>query len=112
MTRINGRRYISLIGFRYRHRFYDACEEYADTILPKFFRWQELEEEIANYPEFHRNDFTVIILPTLKHAKIPLARDGFADLSYLSADCFHLSQKSNAICKYNGGICVIPCLLY
>ena len=76
MTRINGCRYISLIGFRYRHRFYDACEEYADTILPKFFRWQKLEEEIANYPEFHRHDFTVIILPTLKHAKVLLAKDG------------------------------------
>ncbi|XP_033356953.1 phospholipase B1, membrane-associated-like [Bombus vosnesenskii] len=64
-------------------------------------RWQEIDEEVANYPEFHRNDFTVVILPTLEHAKLPLAEDGFSDLSYLNVDCFHWSQKLNALCEYN-----------
>lgn len=77
-----------------------------------YFRWQELEEEVVNYSEFHRNDFTVVSLPTLKHAKVPIAKDGFADLSYLSADCFHLSQKSNALCKYNGWNYIIQQPLY
>ena len=66
-----------------------------------FFRWQNIDEEVANYPEFHRNDFTVEFLPTLKDAKIPLAEDGFTDLSYLNADCFHWSQKLHALCEYN-----------
>ena len=66
-----------------------------------FSRWQEIDEEVANYPEFHRNDFTIVVSLISKHPKIPLAEDGYPDLSYLSADCFHLSQKSNARCKYN-----------
>ncbi|XP_043592951.1 phospholipase B1, membrane-associated-like isoform X2 [Bombus pyrosoma] len=78
-------------------QFRDRRQEYYEIIK----RWQELEEEVVNYSEFHRNDFTVVSLPTLKHAKVPLAKDGFADLSYLSADCFHLSQKSNALLANN-----------
>ncbi|XP_043604738.1 phospholipase B1, membrane-associated-like [Bombus pyrosoma] len=78
-------------------QFRDQRQEYYKIME----RWQELEEEIANYPEFHRNNFAVVILPTLKHTKIPLAKDGFADLSYFSVDCFHLSQKSNAILANN-----------
>ena len=66
-----------------------------------FFRWQKVEEEVADYSEFHRNDFTVVVSSIFKHTKIPLAEDGYPDLSYLSADCFHLSQKANARCKYN-----------
>ncbi|KAF3430202.1 hypothetical protein E2986_13226 [Frieseomelitta varia] len=61
-------------------------------------------EEVADYPEFHRNDFSIVVSPVFKHAKIPFTEDGYIDLSYLSADCFHLSQKSNARCimhKYN-----------
>lgn len=65
------------------------------------FRWQELEEEIVNYPEFHTNNFTVITLPILKNIKFPLAEDGFTDLSYFSIDCFHLNQKCHAIGKCN-----------
>ncbi|XP_003484539.1 phospholipase B1, membrane-associated-like isoform X1 [Bombus impatiens] len=78
-------------------QFRDRREEYYEIIK----RWQQLEEEVVNYSEFHRNDFTVVSLPTLKHAKVPIAKDGFADLSYLSADCFHLSQKSNALLANN-----------
>ncbi|XP_050598509.1 phospholipase B1, membrane-associated-like isoform X2 [Bombus affinis] len=60
-------------------------------------RWQEIEREVANYSEFHRNDFTVEILPTLENAQIPLAEDGFTDFSYFNADCFHWSQKLHAV---------------
>ncbi|XP_006608907.1 phospholipase B1, membrane-associated-like [Apis dorsata] len=60
-------------------------------------RWQKIEEEVANYSEFNRNDFTVIVSPGISNSKIPLTKNGFIDLSYLSADCFHISQKSNAL---------------
>ncbi|XP_015436568.1 PREDICTED: phospholipase B1, membrane-associated-like isoform X2 [Dufourea novaeangliae] len=60
-------------------------------------RWQKLEEEVADYPEFHRDDFTVVTLPALTRVTIPLLEDGYADLSYLSYDCFHVSQKTNAL---------------
>ncbi|XP_016914729.2 phospholipase B1, membrane-associated-like isoform X3 [Apis cerana] len=73
-------------------QFQDRRQEYYKVIR----RWQELEEEIADYPEFHRNDFTVVALPFLKNSKLPLTDNGYYDLSYLSIDCFHLNQKGNA----------------
>ncbi|XP_033362635.1 phospholipase B1, membrane-associated-like isoform X1 [Bombus vosnesenskii] len=78
-------------------QFRDRRPEYYKLIE----RWQEIDEEVANYPEFHRNDFTVVILPTLEDAKIPLAEDGFVDFSYLNADCFHWSQKLHALYANN-----------
>ncbi|XP_071876921.1 phospholipase B1, membrane-associated-like isoform X1 [Bombus fervidus] len=78
-------------------QFRDQRPEYYKIIE----RWQEIDEEVANYPEFHRNDFTVEILPTLKDAKVPLAEDGLTDLSYLNADCFHWSQKLHALYANN-----------
>ncbi|XP_076482060.1 phospholipase B1, membrane-associated-like [Bombus vancouverensis nearcticus] len=78
-------------------QFRDQRPEYYELIE----RWQEIDEEVANYPEFHRNDFTVVILPTLEDAKIPVAEDGFTDLSYLNADCFHWSQKLHALYANN-----------
>ncbi|XP_068986792.1 phospholipase B1, membrane-associated-like [Bombus flavifrons] len=78
-------------------QFRDHRPEYYKIIE----RWQEIDEEIANYPEFHRNDFTVVMLPILEDAKIPLAEDGFSDPSYLNADCFHWSQKLHALYANN-----------
>ncbi|KAK9299378.1 hypothetical protein QLX08_007614 [Tetragonisca angustula] len=60
-------------------------------------RWQDMEEEITNYPEFNRNDFTVVFIPTLKRSGIPLGEDNLPDLSYFAYDYFHFSQKSHAI---------------
>lgn len=57
--------------------------------------------EIANYPEFQKNDFIVVAEPLGVNVSIPLASDGYADMTYLSSDCFHLSQKSNSLCKYS-----------
>ncbi|XP_043603669.1 phospholipase B1, membrane-associated-like isoform X2 [Bombus pyrosoma] len=78
-------------------KFRDQRPEYYKIIE----RWQKIDEEVANYPEFHKNDFTVEILPTLENAKVPLAEDGLADFSYLNADCFHWSQKLHAIYANN-----------
>lgn len=78
-----------LLAVQYKER----RQEYYEIID----KWQELEEEIVNYPEFHTNTFTVTNLSSIKNIKVPLAEDGFADLSYFSIDCFHLSQKCHAI---------------
>ncbi|KAK1121522.1 hypothetical protein K0M31_010321 [Melipona bicolor] len=78
-------------------QFRDQRQKYYEILQ----RWQEIEEEVVDYPEFHRNDFTVVVSLVLKHVKIPLTEDGYTDLSYFSADCFHMSQKTNAQCKYN-----------
>jgi len=59
-----------------------------------------LDMEIADYPEFQRNDFVVVAQPTLMNISIPLASDGCSDMTYLSSDCFHISQKTNAHCKF------------
>ncbi|XP_011637054.1 phospholipase B1, membrane-associated-like [Pogonomyrmex barbatus] len=40
--------------------------------------------------------FTVVAQPVLTEAQIPLASDGYTDMTYLSTDCFHITQKSNA----------------
>ena len=63
------------------------------------FRWQDMEEEIINYPEFNTNDFTVVFLPLLKHLTLPLDKDGLVDLSYFAYDYFHFSQRLHAIRK-------------
>lgn len=56
--------------------------------------------EIATYPEFQRNDFVVVGQSTLIDSYLPRASDGYTDMTYLSSDCFHLSQKTNALCKF------------
>lgn len=74
-------------------RFKDRRTEYYNMID----RWHKLEEEVAEYPEFHKKDFTVVVLPVAKNLNIMSDADGLPDLSYLSADRFHASQKSHAI---------------
>jgi len=68
--------------------------------LKIYFRWQELEMKIVTYPEFQRDDFVVVAQPTLMNLRLPLASDGYTDMTYLSSDCFHFSQKSHAHCKF------------
>lgn len=68
--------------------------------LEIYFRWQELDMEIAAYPEFQRDDFVVVAQPILMNLRIPLASDGYTDMTYLSSDCFHITQKTNARCKF------------
>ncbi|XP_008210181.2 phospholipase B1, membrane-associated [Nasonia vitripennis] len=58
--------------------------------------WQRLDEEIAQYPEFQRDDFTVVVQPLTTNLTFPVASNGLSDLTYLSTDCFHVSQKGNA----------------
>ncbi|XP_031840783.1 phospholipase B1, membrane-associated isoform X2 [Nomia melanderi] len=62
--------------------------------------WQKMEADVAEYPEFHTEDFTVEVLPGIKQVTIPLAEDGYPDLSYMAYDCFHVSQKANALSRW------------
>lgn len=60
-------------------------------------RWQETVERIARAPEFNgREDFAVVAQPFLKELKFPRTESGSADFTYMSLDCFHLSQKGYA----------------
>ncbi|TGZ57433.1 hypothetical protein DBV15_11347, partial [Temnothorax longispinosus] len=71
---------------RFRSMYYDIMRQ-----------WQKLDMEIATYPEFQKDDFTVVAQPILVNLTIPLGSDGYTDMTYLSSDCFHVSQKTNAL---------------
>lgn len=60
------------------------------------YKWQAIDEEIANYEEFNLDEFTVVFQPFLLNYTFPKTEDGYTDYSYLSADCFHFSQKGQA----------------
>ncbi|XP_053688658.1 phospholipase B1, membrane-associated [Sabethes cyaneus] len=60
-------------------------------------KWNVLQMDIANRKEFHsKPDFTVVHQPFIMNISIPDKPNGDSDLSYMSADCFHLSQKGYA----------------
>ncbi|KAM3861027.1 phospholipase B1, membrane-associated-like [Diretmus argenteus] len=44
-----------------------------------------------------RSDFTVVVQPFLREINVPKLPNGRPDRSYFSADCFHLSQKSQTL---------------
>lgn len=64
-------------------------------------KWQKLDLEIANYPEFDREDFTVIGHEYMINYTIPLLENGQFDYGYLAPDCFHLSKRGHAKCKFD-----------
>ncbi|KAF7281738.1 hypothetical protein GWI33_004299 [Rhynchophorus ferrugineus] len=59
-------------------------------------RWQELDLKIADYPEFHTSDFTVIGHPFTINYSIPLKSNGKTNYNYIGPDCFHPSQRGHA----------------
>lgn len=77
-----------IFGFRY------------DKVRLRYFRiiekWQEITEQIANLEEFNRDDFTVVNQPFLRNLIFPRKPNGLNDFTYMSTDCFHLSQKGYA----------------
>lgn len=68
-------------------------------IIELIGKWQKLEEDIAMYEEFDRDDFTVVNQPLLQEAQMPRTPNGEIDLEYLAEDCFHFSQKGHALGK-------------
>lgn len=61
-------------------------------------RWQEKQREVVNRPEFNTDNFTVALQEFTTHLKFPKdKRTGNTDFTYMSADCFHFSQKGYAL---------------
>lgn len=74
---------------------YDNIREHYFKIMD---RWQEIVREVADMTEFTgRTDFTVINQPFLENVQFPRLPNGNHDFTYMSVDCFHLSQKGYAI---------------
>ncbi|RZC36467.1 phospholipase B1, membrane-associated, partial [Asbolus verrucosus] len=60
-------------------------------------RWQKIDVEVGDNPEFDLDDFTVVVQPFTLNFTFPTASGGREiDHSYLAEDCFHFSQKFNA----------------
>lgn len=60
-------------------------------------RWQRVAERVARLDEFGgREDFAVVAQPFLKDLKFPRTANGMSDMTYMSLDCFHMSQKGYA----------------
>ncbi|XP_076250727.1 phospholipase B1, membrane-associated-like [Rhynchophorus ferrugineus] len=60
------------------------------------YKWQKLDLAIADYPEFHTENFTVIGHPFTTTYNIPTNEDGNVNYNYIGPDCFHLSQRAHA----------------
>lgn len=74
---------------------YDLVRDHYFDIME---RWQDVVREVADMAEFNsRNDFTVINQPFLENVQFPRLPNGNHDFTYMSVDCFHLSQKGYAI---------------
>ncbi|XP_058461606.1 phospholipase B1, membrane-associated-like [Malaya genurostris] len=54
-------------------------------------------ERVSHVPEFHSEDFTVVYQPFFKEASVFYRRDGKSDMTIMSIDCVHLSQKGHAV---------------
>lgn len=69
--------------------------------VPRYFKvmeeWQDVDAKVAEMEEFQRDDFTVVAQPFLKNVEFPKKSNGNNDFSYMSSDCFHLSQKGYAL---------------
>lgn len=62
-----------------------------------FKNWRKKVEEVVSREEFNNQNFTVNLQPFVKNLEFPLKSDGNTDFSYMSTDCFHLSQKGYAL---------------
>ncbi|XP_073821417.1 phospholipase B1, membrane-associated [Musca autumnalis] len=59
-------------------------------------RLQEIDEEVANLPEFQTEDFSVVYQPLMKNLHAFHLPNGQTDYRYFGPDCFHFSQLANA----------------
>ncbi|XP_063983894.1 phospholipase B1, membrane-associated-like [Diachasmimorpha longicaudata] len=75
----------------------DQLQEFYDIM----FSFQRVDDEVAAYPEFHREDFSVVVQPLFTDYAWPTVANGNADFRYMSADCFHFSQLGNARMTYS-----------
>ncbi|XP_068085167.1 phospholipase B1, membrane-associated-like [Anabrus simplex] len=78
-----------LFGLAYRQR----RQEFIDLMR----RWQQLEVDVINSDRYHeKEDFTVVFQPFTMNITFPTT-DDITDYTYMSYDCFHLSQKTHAL---------------
>lgn len=78
-----------VFGFKYgklRQRYFRIME-----------KWQQTVEQVAELDEFNRNEFSVVNQPFLRSVQFPTKSNGLHDFTYMSADCFHLSQRGYAL---------------
>lgn len=78
-----------LIGERFKR--------YRENYIELMRKWQDVEMDVANLDEFNTNDFTVVVQPFSRNFVFPTTANGITDYTLLSEDCFHFSQKGNAM---------------
>ncbi|XP_035736603.1 phospholipase B1, membrane-associated-like [Vespa mandarinia] len=78
-----------LFGLRYR----DKRQEYYNIIK----RWQDTDIKISNYSEFQKDDFVVVAQPILTNITLLSNKKNNNRNSYLTVDCFHITQKTNSL---------------
>ncbi|XP_057669436.1 phospholipase B1, membrane-associated-like [Diorhabda carinulata] len=59
-------------------------------------KWQQVDLEVSNLPEFDLEDFTVIGHTYTLNYSFPRTPQGKPDYTFLAPDCFHFSEKSQA----------------
>lgn len=60
--------------------------------------WKQKVVEVVNRDEFNNDNFTVNLQGFVTNLEFPLTSDGTAtDFTYMSTDCFHLSQKGYSL---------------
>lgn len=73
-------------------------QPYRKRLLKVIETWKKRQVEIVNRPEFHdRDDFVVNMQTFTKKVRFPDTKNGISDFTYMSADCFHFSQKGYAM---------------
>ncbi|VVC30184.1 Hypothetical protein CINCED_3A016076 [Cinara cedri] len=78
-----------LFATQYKHRLSDYID-----VMNKF---QDVEKEIVEHEELkNKDDFTVVLQTFTERLIFPKNRQNTTDVSYLSTDCFHFSQKGYA----------------
>jgi hypothetical protein len=61
-------------------------------------KWVEKVIEVCSYDEFNSKEFTVNVQTFTRHLVFPtLSHSLLNDFTYMSEDCFHLSQKGYAL---------------
>lgn len=84
--------------------FREVFKNYTRTYFDIMTKIQKVQEEFGKDPRFKdTDDFAIIAQPHVRKVTLPTTRNPVTheiktDLSFYSADCFHLSQKTIAEC--------------
>ncbi|XP_049820402.1 phospholipase B1, membrane-associated isoform X2 [Aethina tumida] len=78
-----------LIGERFK--------KFRPDFIELMTKWQNIELEVADLEEFDTDTFTVAVQPFTRNMGFPKTPDNMTDYTFLSEDCFHFSQKGNAM---------------